>query len=127
MLKKDYTVEKTADGTYSLDGKQYFALEELASDFNTKELQISILPDGEINASAQGKVGDCGLVSAINSLSCSEYGRAAIKHAVSVDGNGNVTVNFIAIDRTYTVSAQELANSKFATGDYDVRAIEMAY
>lgn len=127
VLNSTYTVEKTADGTYSLDGKQYFTLEELASDFNTKEFQTSTLLDGEINASSQGKVGDCGLVSAINSLSCSEYGRDAIKNAVSVDLNGNVTVNFKGIDRAYTISAQELSNSNFATGDYDVRAIEMAY
>ena len=127
VLSAEYTVDKASDGTYFLDGKQYFTLEELAADLNTRDIPNSSALDGEINASEQGKAGDCGLISAINSLSCTEYGREAIKNAISVDANGNVTVTFKGIDRSYTVSANELANNRFTTGDTDVRAIEIAY
>lgn len=127
VLNAEYTIEKNSDGTFSLKGKQYFTLEELASELNHKDIPDFTELDGEIGASAQGKAGDCGVISAINSLSMTEFGREAIKNAVSVDEAGNITVKFAAIGQEYTVTPSELNKSRFTTGDPDVRAIEIAY
>lgn len=127
VLNAEYSVDKNADGTFSLNGKQYFTLEELAADLNHKDIPDFSSLDGEINSSMQGKAGDCGLISAINSLSMTEFGRDAIKNAVSVDDAGNVTVKFAAIGQEYTITPNELNNNRFSSGDPDVRAIELAY
>lgn len=128
MLKKEATVEKNEDGTYSYNGKQYFTIEEIASDLNKKELKEVDAFDGNISASYQGKINDCAVNSAIVSLGTTPAGRELIKNAISVDENGNMTVNFAGINRQYSITQDEFnSRSDFSSGDKEVRAIEIAW
>ena len=128
VLREESTIQKNDDGTYSFDGKQYFTIEEIATDLNKKELRATSEFDGIISASEQGTVKDCALISAINSLCTTEIGREAIKNAVSIDEDGNMTVNFAGIDRKYTITREEFnKKNSFSSGDPEVRAIELAW
>lgn len=97
--------------------------------------------NGEIDEGVfQGKQGDCWLISGILSLSYTDEGKEIIKNAISQNENGDYEVYFKGIDKTYTVTKDELdeanisslknglglSKSKYSTGDDDMLLIELA-
>ena len=89
-----------------------------------------IEPDGKINSGfAQGLTGDCWFLSAINATAKTEQGLAKLNSMLSVQKDGDnilsVTVNIQGNE--FVIDYEELKNAnEYATGDLDVRAIEIA-
>lgn len=87
--------------------------------------------NGEIDDSKQGKIGDCWLLSGLNSLSYSEEGREIIKNAIKDNDNGSYTVTFDGLGVSYTVTKEDLDNARksgnYSTGDDDVILMELAF
>ena len=87
-------------------------------------------PNGQIDeAFAQGYTGDCWLISVINSITKDKYALEKLNNMISVQKEGdkilNVTVKIQ--EETYVIDYEELKNAnEYATGDLDVRAIEIA-
>lgn len=88
----------------------------------------------------QGNAGDCWLISGILSLSYTDEGKDLIQDAISKNPDGSYNVTFKGVDKTYTISNDELvrankssflngvglADSKYSTGDDDMLLIELA-
>ena len=127
--RENLTLEKNADGTYSFDGKQFFTIEEAAIAMNAREIKGSEELDGILSATSQGKkMGDCALLSALNSLNATEFGRQALKDAITFDSEGNATVNFKGLNEKYTITKADFKNaSKYSTGDLESRIFEIAW
>lgn len=72
-------------------------------------------------------LGDCWLISCIKSLSANPKGQEMLDDIISIDKNGNVTVQLKGVDKKYTISKEELeGTNELAKGDLDVRAVEIA-
>lgn len=93
-----------------------------------KSNNIEYLANGVIDEDFnQGRVGDCWLIAALNSLRLTEEGREMLSDIISLDSLGNVKVILKGVDREYIVTPEELTGSdELAKGDLDVRAIEIA-
>lgn len=83
----------------------------------------------------QGTKGDCWLLSGVLSLSYTNDGKELIKNAISKDTNGNYQVYFRGLNKSYTVTEQELQSknkstsaksSPYSTGDDDMLLMELA-
>lgn len=87
--------------------------------------------NGVLESFSQDGKGDCWLISSLKALNNSEVGRATLKECISADSNGNVTVNLKGVDKTYTVTADEINQvineGNSAVGDKDAVAIELAF
>ncbi len=91
---------------------------------------------------SQGNIGDCALLSSVYSLSLTEDGAKAINDAIKIKKapNGNTEgyeVYFTGIDKTYTVTPEELEKAKefhgdnktervYSRGDDDMTILELA-
>ena len=85
--------------------------------------------DGEFNStSRQGRVGDCWLLAGVNSMLATDKGKEIINDLVKVDNDSQTaSVTLPGVGKTYDVSFKEIkANIENATGDMDMRAIEIA-
>ena len=87
--------------------------------------------DGKIGKSKQGLLGDCWVLSSLNALAGTQWGRKAIKNAIHSDGKGGAIVTLqIPYEQNYHISSLEIqegkANGIYATGDDDVTAFEIA-
>ena len=127
-LNTSYVIEQNNQGLYELNGKKFLNLDELAAEMNNIEIQPSTDADGIISVSHQGfGVGDCGVLSAVNALSYTEAGREVLKDSLVYNDDGSMTVNFFGLNRSYTVSKEELESTDtFSFGDKDVIGIEIA-
>ena len=75
----------------------------------------------------QGSTGDCWLLAGIRSVISRPEGFDALNNMISVDGDGNVTVELRGVGKSYTIPADLISKSNYlSTGDADVRAIEIA-
>ena len=85
-------------------------------------------PNGKIDEYfSQGKTGDCWLLASIKALAMSEKGLEILNDSIEVDEQGNVNVTLKGVGKTYKITPEELDGAlQFATGDGDVRAIEIA-
>jgi len=96
-------------------------------DFNTLQQSLKSSRNGEIEATKQGKIGDCWLLSAVNALSYSEKGREIIKNALEY-GDLSTTVHLAFGD--YEITNSEFNNAimsgKYSTGDDDMVFLELA-
>ena len=91
---------------------------------NIIEYQPNGMIDEDFN---QGKVGDCWLIAALNSLRLTETGNKMLNDIVSMDSVGNVRVILKSVDKEYVMTPEELAGAdELVRGDLDVRAIEIA-
>ncbi|MCD7879908.1 MAG: C2 family cysteine protease [Candidatus Gastranaerophilales bacterium] len=92
--------------------------------------------NGEIDEPVyQGKTGDCWFLSGILSLSYTDRGQEILKNAISQNDNGDYEVYFKGMDKTYTITQEELiaANNatidgvnKYSSGDDDMLLLELA-
>ena len=89
--------------------------------------------DGFIDPIAQQGSGDCWLLSGLNALTETQWGRDAIKQAINIKPNGDILITFKGAygkKKQFLITKSELDaaknNSKYSTGDMDVLAIELA-
>lgn len=90
--------------------------------------------NGEIEPTMQSfETGDCWLLSGVNSLNTTKWGRKIIKDALRPDGEGGVIVTLKGADnaqKEYRVTLSEIDNAlisgKYSVGDDDMLAIELA-
>lgn len=83
----------------------------------------------EIEDTKQGNIGDCWLISGLVSLSYTEEGRKIIDDAITVNSDEEFTVTFNGINKSYTITAEEILNSRgreYSYGDDDVVLMELA-
>ncbi len=86
----------------------------------------------EIEDSSQGGIGDCWLLSSINSLSYTEAGRKILDEAVTEkeDGSGYV-INFKGLNKEIEISNIEILDAiktgEYSTGDADMVMWELAF
>lgn len=87
--------------------------------------------DGVLENFAQDGKGDCWLISSLKALNNSEKGKEIIKSCLSADNAGNITVNLKGIDKSYTITNDEINaaidSENSALGDKDAIAIELAF
>jgi len=87
-------------------------------------------PDGKIDTNNihQEGTGDCWLLASIlSATNKNQKGLEYINNILSVDSNGNVTVELKGVEKKYVISAEEIEKSNhLASGDPDIRAIELA-
>ena len=95
---------------------------------NSSYTQEKIAPNGKIDADfAQGGVGDCWLLAAIKSAANNPQALNMLNDLISVDEKGNVIVELKGPGKKYIITQEELYGcNELATGDMDVRAIEIA-
>lgn len=96
--------------------------------FGGEEQEGLKAPNGKIdNFTYQGNSGDCWLLAAINAISRSPKGLKILNNSLKLNPDGSVTVRLNGVNKSYTISRKDLyAAREFATGDLDVRAIEIA-
>ena len=77
--------------------------------------------------------GDCWLLSDINAMRNTEWGREIIRNAIVPDGKGGVTIKFPGsplAQKNFHISPKEIAAAKasghYSTGDDDMIALELA-
>lgn len=109
--------------------KDYF--ETLLNTLKDREEAISknnIAPNGQIDENfSQGNTGDCWLLAAIISINNTPKGKEILNNSLKVNDDGSVRVHLKGVNRTYTISKEELiGNTSYVEGDLDVRAIEIA-
>lgn len=77
----------------------------------------------------QGSTGDCWLLASINAIAETENGRNFIKNFISVNPDTqDVTVKLNGGKDEYVITQDELLkNGKLSKGDYDLRAVEIAF
>lgn len=122
------TAEQTEENADNIKDKA----QSQANDAIDKEFNDNV--NGQIEATKQGRSGDCWLLSDINSMSQTEWGKQAISEAVKSDGAGGANVTFKGAakgeQKSYNISAQELedakASGKYSSGDDDMLALELA-
>ncbi len=85
-------------------------------------------PNGKIDKDfKQGYTGDCWLIAGIKSLANSPKGLQILNDSIKVLPNGSVEVTLKGVNKKYVILKDEIQNSsELATGDADVRAIEIA-
>ena len=95
----------------------------------SKDGKEDLTPNGKIDKDfKQGQIGDCWLLSSIQSIKDKKGGNEYLNSLLQYDKKtGNVKVNLKGIGKSYTITPEDLkANNDFSTGDADVRAIEVA-
>ena len=85
-------------------------------------------PNGEIDSVYnQNKLNDCWFIATIKSAETNPETKKMLNDCITVNKDGSVVVTLKGVNRTYTISKEELsASNEFAKGDSDVRALELA-
>jgi len=85
--------------------------------------------NGMIDQNVKQKgTGDCYLIASVIELSQKPAGAKAIKEMITKNPDGSVTITFKGVNKSYTISQQEIAEAdNFSAGDDDMRAIEIAF
>ena len=90
-----------------------------------------ITSNGELDECVeQGDVGDCWLLSQLNALKNTDFGKKAIKEAIQKNNNGSYTVTLKGVNESYTFSSDEIQtlidSGAYSKGDLDAKLLEMA-
>jgi hypothetical protein len=97
--------------------------------FDKQHLETQGL-NSEVDDSSQGQIGDCWLLSGINSFSYSEIGREIIKNAINETENG-YTVELQGLGENVEISTSELKKAiesgEYSSGDPDMILFELAF
>ena len=94
--------------------------------------KLGIISDGTVGATKQSEqTGDCYLLSSLNALSETSWGKEAINNAIESDGQGGYNVTFYNAEgeqEQINVTSDELAATpeKYSSGDVDMKIIEVA-
>ena len=85
-------------------------------------------PNGKIDEDfKQGNTGDCWLLASIKAISSRPKGLRILNDSIKVNNDGSVTVTLKGVNKTYTISKEELeSNIQLSRGDGDIRALEIA-
>ena len=127
-------IDDERDGFTPMSSKKVEKLMQQLEDAQEKELdkgvyeQINGVPDGKIDSDfSQGPTGDCWFLSAVKTIMSNPQTAKLLNNQISIDRNGNVTVNLAHVDKSYTFTTEEIVRENtLASGDMDVRALEMA-
>ncbi len=109
-----------------------FDLQTVSDSLNDLLLEVNKenkKPNGDIDADfSQGQTGDCWFLATIQALRNSPQWQDLLDDCVNIDPKTeNVIVNLKGVNKSYTITPQELADSdRFSSGDLDVRAMEIA-
>jgi len=117
---------------YEMSEKKYKELSaqgvdlEAVKEFDTK-LEDTAYANREIGVSLQQN-NDCWLLSSLNALNTTKKGKEYIKEAIQVNDDGTYAVNLKGINKTYTITPQDLKDNKslISHGDTDVKLVEIA-
>ena len=102
--------------------------------------------NGKISNTKQGCIGDCWMLSGLNSLANTKKGKEVIKNAIKVNDDNSITIKFKGINKEYNITRKELNDAsreyvpdidengkvvayckKYSKGDGDVLAFELAF
>lgn len=112
-----------------VDLLRYVQEKSLKEDMSGQEKETISSPiNGKIDLDfKQGNIGDCWLLASLMALKDKPEGQNVLNSLISYDGN-NVSVNFKGVNKSYTISAEEIQKDVFVSqGDGDIRAIELAF
>lgn len=124
-IKADFELNKNNPEKMFIDLKRLVA----RSRCNNEDVAVS-KPNGKIDIDfKQGNTGDCWLLAGLASVCKKDKGRAIIESLLKVDETtGNVTVTLKGVNKTYTITQDEIENSDYLSGgDGDIRALELAF
>lgn len=134
--RESLTVNKIHDEAFEFDGRIYNSLDEIAVALNQVDLPATQETDGEINASKQSQgTGDCSLLSVLNALSHSEYGREILDQCFVIDKDKNtITVNLPGfgtsfeydLDASVDKSKNGIIEYYYSSGDAEAYFLERA-
>ena len=132
LQQEAVNTQRAAEQTEEKAGEIKEEAQAQANDAIDREFNNNV--NGQIEATKQGRSGDCWLLSDINSMSQTEWGKQAISDAVKSDGAGGANVTFKGAAKgeqnSYNISAEELedakASGKYSSGDDDMLALELA-
>lgn len=105
---------------------------EIRKEERRKKAEIANVPDKIIQGGKQGyDAGDCWLLSQMNSIAKTEWGKDAFKDLIKHDKEkGTYTLYFKGIDKTFVFTQKEFDKAKnrsdLSSGDADALLIEMA-
>ena len=120
------TSDSNSDGVF--DEKYQI---EYDTDGNPVNVKSNFEIDNSIDNSKQGALGDCYLLSGLNSLSYGDNGRNLIEKSVIENADGSYNVNFQGAGEVYTITEEELAlareNGNYSSGDNTVLLFEIAF
>ena len=129
-------IEKEKDGFSPMSTKKIEFLMKQIEDkqkvecvfIRSEEYETARIANGTINNDfSQGTEGDCWLISAIKSITTNPIAKQILEDQISVDKNGNVTIDLKFVGKKYTFTKDEIEKrNDLSEGDMDVRAIEMA-
>lgn len=93
--------------------------------------RIKNTPDGVIQGGAQGRTaGDCWLLSQMNSMAQTKWGKEAFKNAITKEDDGSFTVHFKGVNKDIKISQKEFEkaqkDSYYSNGDADALLYELA-
>lgn len=134
---RETTTVYNDDGTRTVSTKNYTNTSINTYDDNNKlissEKKFNYDINGKIEDTSQASIGDCWVLSGVNSLRTSHIGEIYIKNAIKQNDDGSVTVSLKGVNKEYTYSAREIMENKysdgskrFSSGDTDMNLIEKA-
>ena len=134
--RESLSVTKIDDNAFAFEDKIYSSLDEIAVVLNQVDLPATQATDGEINASKQSQgTGDCSLLSVLNALSHSQYGRDILDDCFVINEEKNtITVNLPGFGTSFEYD-MDMADDKaknnildyyYSSGDAEAYFLERA-
>ena len=106
----------------------YNSAGEIDSEF---QMEYGANIDERIGYSEQGAMGDCWLLSSLNSLSYTDAGKEIIKNAIKKNDDGTYTVNFKGVNTKVNITSEEIdaakTSGKYSTKDDDMLLFELGF
>ena len=112
--------------------------EALGGNFSTQKTPKKEYPKTQFNREIENTFqsdiqGDCWLLSDINAMNQTKWGKEAIKNSIIPDNKGGVTIHFKGsplAQKNFHITAEDIQNAKnsgrYSTGNDDMLALELA-